>query len=154
MSLIVRSTSIFRESLYQICRRPKHQYTSCPRDICNELCDKSVQDLLTSNNAILLDNGTRAVVKVRLACESRGSGKSGGFRMIVAVDRNTQEVVMLEVYPKTGALGKSNIDEQEYKHLLNTYFQERNAMLLLEHDLNNTLAHVEAQATTEGNNIA
>ncbi len=136
----VSSTSTFRESLQELCRRVKHKYTSCPQDICAEFIDKSVEELLSTNNAILNDDGIKCTVKIRLGCESRNTGKSGGFRLIAIIDRQKQQLIMLEVYPKVGPKGKSNISKLELGVLLKTYLTERDNGDIVEHNIKNDLA--------------
>jgi len=137
--LNLSSTSIFRASLHELCRRPKYQYTSCPCDICAELLNKSVEELLTTNNAVLHDDGVKCIVKIRLPCASRNVGKSGGFRLIAVGNRQEQLLVMLDIYPKTGTRGKANITGSELAALLKTFLKERDANELARHDLSNEL---------------
>jgi hypothetical protein len=144
--LEVRSTSIFRASLHDLCRQAKHQYFSCPSDICWELFEKSVDDLLTTNNAILHDDGIKCIVKIRIACSSRKVGKSGGFRLIVTADRSLQQLVFLDIYPKTGPRSKSNISNDDLKFLLKQYLNERDKNELRQHDLENVLAVLETES--------
>ena len=139
--MIGLSTETFRDSLHQLCRKPKHKYGSCPSDICDELKDKTVEDL-AETNVRLNDNGVRCVLKMRVANAGRGIGQSSGYRVIAVGDREKQEVVFLYVYPKTGALGVSDITDKHLGELLTAYFAERDNGLLVRLDLENKLIEV------------
>lgn len=152
--MVVVSTSTFRESLKELCKRPKHAYGSCKDDICKEFTDQNVSEdepwkakpvdsFITTNNAIINDNGITCLLKIRVACESRKVGKSGGFRLIATINRHTEEVVLLEIFPKTGPYNKSNIDSKELKKVIETYISEREKGVLVRMDITNGLSEIK-----------
>ena len=99
---------------------------------------------MTTNNAIINDDGVKCILKIRVPCESRKVGKSGGFRLIAIANRESKEVVFLEIFPKTGPLGKDNITDREFKKILEEYLEERNEKLLVRLDILNELAEIES----------
>ena len=54
-------------------------------------------------------------------------GKSGGFRLIATVDRQTQEIVLLEIFPKVGPFARENIDNRDLKIVVGVFIKERKA---------------------------
>lgn len=91
------------------------------------LAGRPVEDLIIGNNAILHDDGNRCLLKIRIPCESRSVGKSGGFRLIATVDRQAHEIVLLEIFPKVGPFARENITNRDLKVVLSRYIQERDA---------------------------
>lgn len=52
-------------------------------------------------------------------------GKRGGFRIISIVDIHDDSITFLDIYPKTGKYGKSDLDYSEYKKILETYIESK-----------------------------
>ena len=66
---------------------------------------------------ISLGNG---LYKIRLASESKGKGKSGGFRVITYyVQENTKTVYLVDIYDKSE---ESNIQKNELLKTVNRFF--------------------------------
>lgn len=58
------------------------------------------------------------VFKIRLAISSKGSGKSGGARVITYVHLSETTVLLLSIYDKSD---KSTISDKELKEMLKKY---------------------------------
>lgn len=141
--MVAFSTSHFRDSIHELCRRPKHQYTSCKKDICEELAGKTAIDVADiKNNGRLHDNGVKCVLKVRVRNSIRNIGKSGAFRVISVIDREKDEIVFMYIYPKTGALAKESLSNDFTSELLKVYLSEREGKSLVRLDLDNELAEI------------
>ena len=82
------------------------------------------------------------MLKIRIPCESRNIGKSGGFRLIAMIDRQAQEIVLLEIFPKVGPLARDNIDNQSLKFVINKFIQEREAGELIELNADKSLEEI------------
>lgn len=131
--MVIFSTSIFRKSLNDLCKRPKHGYSTCPLDICDELNGKSEVDLAI-NNAAYREDGTNYYLKIRVANAGKKIGKRGAFRLLAYVNVQTKEIALLDIYPKTGTYGRDNISDAYRDYVFEVYIDERDRALLKKHD--------------------
>lgn len=62
--------------------------------------------------------GFLRIIKVRLPNPTMKQGKSGGFRLILCCNSNTQNIAILTAYPKMGKLRKDDLEVDELAKLL------------------------------------
>ena len=78
---------------------------------------------------LLNNNGSVRLSKIRLkGCTNKG--KSSGFRIIVLINRETNSIYFIEVYPKIGPLGKDNLKPTEIKEILDKTLAEKESGIL------------------------
>jgi hypothetical protein len=139
--LQIVSTSTFRDSLKLICKRPENGYSSCCHDICDELINKSIDDVFVMN-FLIREIGEIRIIKIRIQNSEQNLSKANGFRLIVLCNKKYDEVTLLKVYPKRGKYGQSDLQKSEYKFLLKSYAEEKKAKNLVVHNINNVLEEV------------
>lgn len=140
--MVIKSTSVFRESAKRLSQKKKQQYHTCFDDICDELRAKTVVELVDNNNQLNKKNDT-CLIKMRVANTARREGQSGGFRVIAFADIVNDKITLLEIFPKTGKYRKDNLSDQELKEVLNVFLSERKQSELKTHDLTDSLKLLE-----------
>jgi len=116
MSLNVILTERFKKSL-DIYRS---EYKSAVQDILDGFENKTF-DTIFENNYRLSDSGVARLIKLRLKNSSANKGKSGGFRLIYFINKESKELVFLEFYSKIGANKKEDLPDKEYLEMLREY---------------------------------
>jgi len=132
------SISVFRISLEELCHKPKDGYPSCCEDICtffNSYTDAQIEAL----NINLYSDADFYIKKVRIKNSDLNLSARDGYRLIFLFDRNLKVCSLLEIYPKQGKYGKSNIDKGEHIKFLQKYIEEKKNNTLILHDINNGL---------------
>lgn len=150
---LFHSTSTFRKSLKDLLSKQKNGYRSIVNDICNEFLGKSIQDILSNRDQIIVENSFN-VIKLRVPNSGLSRSKRDGFRLIYLARKDRDEVIFLYVFPKTGPMKIGNIGPQKLHELLVEYASEN--MSLRQHDINDNLNIIEQDTTTStvGDNIA
>jgi mRNA-degrading endonuclease RelE of RelBE toxin-antitoxin system len=124
-----QSTSVYQESL----RKLSNNYNTIMSDIRGEFSALSFEDIF-AKKYVLKDSGIEKILKVRIANSEQNKGKSSGFRIFLIADSRTSEVTFLNIFAKTGADGKDNIDKEEIKESLSRYKSEKKSNTLVELD--------------------
>jgi hypothetical protein len=124
-----QSTSVYQESL----RKLSNNYNTIMSDITGEFSALSFEDIF-AKKYVLKDSGIAKILKVRIANSEQNKGKSSGFRIFLIADSRTFEVTFLNIFAKTGADGKDNIDKEELKECLSIYKSEKKSNTLVELD--------------------
>jgi mRNA-degrading endonuclease RelE of RelBE toxin-antitoxin system len=88
---------------------------ACIEDFFKEHC--TFQSVYDSNYFIFSKAGLK-INKIRLPNKTMNQGKSGGYRLIVACNPKTENIVLLSIYPKIGKFAKSNLEDGELLKLL------------------------------------
>lgn len=147
------STSTFRKSLKDLLSKRKNGYSSIVNDICNEFLGKTIQQILSNRDQIVIEDSF-SVIKLRLPNSGLSRSKRDGFRLIYLARKDRNEVIFLYVFPKTGPMKIDNIGPQTLHDLLVEYASDY--MSLIQHDINDNLNIIEQDTTTStvGNNIA
>ena len=137
-----RATSYFLAHLENLCKKPKDKYSSCRKDIAKAFpLNQTFGELWMSFDTIL-DSGNIKIVKVRVPNSEQKIGKSGGFRCICVLDRTTEEIIFLDVYPKQGKLAKDTVKGKELEKVIEKYSVESDAGVVAEIDIYNKCAIV------------
>jgi mRNA-degrading endonuclease RelE of RelBE toxin-antitoxin system len=142
MSVTYNSINSFRKAISHICRKEKHGYTSCQKDICDRLLGLSFEDIWELPY-LLRELGTARIIKLRLLNSQQKLSHADGFRLIICCNRNKSSVTFLGVYPKRGPLQKLDQLKQEYATQLKEYGDELSKSILICHDIEKHLAEIE-----------
>lgn len=134
MAHIFKSTSIFLNNIDKLSQK----YPTLRKDLADEFCPLTFNEIF-SKKYVLKDSGVAKILKVRVANSEQNKGKSSGFRIILIVDKNKEEVTFLNIFSKTGTEGKDNIDKEELKDCLSVFKSENKAGSLIELDSTKSL---------------
>lgn len=139
------TTSTFRNIVKSLLKKPREGYQTVLKDICNTLLSMP-DNIIRETNERIIQTPTFRVVKLRVGNSGQKLAKANGFRLIYMVSMETNNVVLLSVYPKRGTKGIMNISEAEYSRLLKEMYQESITNSLHEVDINNSLAELSTSA--------
>lgn len=134
MAHIFKSTSVFIDNIDKLSQK----YPTLRKDLVDEFCSLTFNEIF-SKKYVLKDSGVAKILKVRVANSEQNKGKSSGFRIILVVDKNKEQVTFLNIFTKTGTEGKDNIDREELKRCLSVFKSENKAGSLIELDSNKSL---------------
>jgi mRNA-degrading endonuclease RelE of RelBE toxin-antitoxin system len=126
------STSAYRESLKKL----SNNYNTVKLDLAEEFSNLTFEDIF-AKKYVLKDSGVAKILKVRIANSQQNKGKSSGFRVLLIADSRTYEVTFLNIFVKTGTLGKDNIEKEELRECLSIYKSEKKSNTLVELDPEN-----------------
>ncbi|MCX6214660.1 hypothetical protein [Spirosoma sp.] len=121
----------------------KAGYSTCPKDICNELNGSNLADLPNTPNTRIRGVGPYSLIKFRIADSGNKRGQSGGFRVYALTNITTEEIILLLVYPKNGKKKIESITDAYEKELVKEFIRERDQGLLVKLDLQHDLAAIE-----------
>lgn len=117
------ATNRFNDSIKKLSAKKKH-YGCVLAHIYKKFNNATDEEQFETGYRL---NGNHSVVrlmKVRiLSCG--GNAKSEGFRLIVFVHKNENNYYLLDIYPKTGPLNKSNMKKAERKLCLDELLTEQ-----------------------------
>lgn len=133
------STSCFRNQVCELTKKAKEGYRSVLEDICNELKDKSIDEIRITLDRVK-DEENFTIVKLRLQNEGLKLSKKDGFRLIYLVRKDKDIVILLDVYPKRGPKQRLNVKNNDYNIYLKNYLDE--AACLVKHDIGNKLTEI------------
>lgn len=129
MAHTFKSTSVFIGTIDKLSQK----YPTIKKDLVQEFCFLTFNEIF-SKKYILKDSGVVKILKVRVANSEQNKGKSSGFRVILIVDKNKEEVIFLNIFSKTGIESKDNIDKEELKDCLSVFKSENKTGNLIELD--------------------
>ena len=140
------TTSTFRETIANLVKKRKDGYQTVVADICENLMDMPTNILRITNDRIIQMPDYR-IIKLRLPNSGLRQSKSEGFRLIYFVSMNSDDVVLLCIYPKRGAKGIINLDNREYLRLIAEVADESERSVLHKVDINSLLAEHSQNAS-------
>ena len=99
----------------------KRAYGNVGKDIATLLNNSSVDDLLKLGDVVqnLEVSDVIKPYKIRLGNTTMREGKSGGYRLIVAID--DEHTVLCSIYPKKGELHKSKPSNDDWESIAESY---------------------------------
>lgn len=133
----ILSTSQFREELHKLLKSA-NKYGACKVDICQKLNGKSFEEIYQIGQPIRLFGRTR-IIKLRIQNSLKSGGSRGAYRLLYSANPDTQKVILLHIFPKTGPEGTDNVPSEFLKRLLKTAFQEKENGSLVAHDITQEL---------------
>jgi len=142
MPLQYFSSLTFNKSIDNLKKKKKYNYSNVLIDSTKEIKDITLlDDYLKKSDVIskMEDGHKKILVKTRIPNSAMKVGKSAGFRIISIIDYDRNHINFLEVYPKKGKLGKSDLSNGEYKSLLEEYINQLKDSSLDERDPTNNL---------------
>lgn len=107
-------------------------------DICEAL--KSMPDniLRDTNDRIRQEQNFR-IVKLRIGNSNQKLPKNDGFRLIYWISLKRDNLVLLKIYPKRGALAAGNLTDGEFIRLLEEMVDENKKQVLQQVDILSSL---------------
>lgn len=117
------SISTFRDQLNDLKKKEKEGYVSVWKDICDELKDKTIEELRNTPSLITASQEIK-IIKARVQNSHLRFSKSNGYRLIYLAKLDTAEIILLYVFPKRGKKGAGNITDAAYKDFFKTYIAE------------------------------
>ena len=140
------TSSTFRETVADLVKKRKDGYQTVVADICEILKDMPANILRITNERIIQMPEYR-IIKLRLPNSGLRQSKSDGFRLIYFVSMNSDDVVLLRIYPNRGAKGIINLANREYLRLVAEVAEESMRGVLHKVDINNLLAEQSQNAS-------
>ncbi|MEM9686501.1 MAG: hypothetical protein AAF934_06220 [Bacteroidota bacterium] len=98
-------------------------YECLPFEVDKFLNKHSFNEIWAMNDLLTMIEGVR-MLKIRLPNPTMNKSKSGGFRLILILDKSKQTISLLYVYPKMGKMKIENISKSYEKYLLKQYLNE------------------------------
>ncbi|MGB1241853.1 MAG: hypothetical protein ACPG49_04990 [Chitinophagales bacterium] len=151
LMITYKAIETFLQSLEKLERKGKKNYLKIRQDISEEYSEiEDIVELLQKGIAIKFGNslGQKTMFKTRIPNATMREGKSGGYRIISIVDKNEEELVFLEVYPKKGKFAKKDLSQSEYIALLKKYLEQVLENTLKEVNINDELKVIEEENPT------
>lgn len=141
-----KAIDTFLQNLEKLEKKGKKNYLKIRQDISDEY--NEIEDILTllqKGIAIKMGSflGQKTMFKTRIPNSTMKEGKSGGYRLISIADKDEEELVFLEVYPKKGKFAKADLTEKEYIILLKEYLKQALEQTLKEIDIKDELRIIE-----------
>lgn len=140
--MIFYTTKSFRQSISNLIKKPKEGYSSVIKDICSAMLSMPDIIIRDTNDRILQTEEFR-LVKLRLPNSGQHLPKANGFRLIYIVSLVKDEVVLLNIYPKRGPQGIIDLQDNEYKRLVQEFAKEFQECLLHKVDIHDSLKEIE-----------
>ena len=109
-------------------------YATVEEEVCTAFKDVSIEQIRQNRDMILLD-GPRIIIKLRLPDKKHKLAKKDGFRLIYLVYKNSEEVAFLDIYPKNGPMQQLDIDDQQVVNLVRQYVDEKESGTLRTYEI-------------------
>ena len=90
----------------------------------------TIEQIRQNYDMILLDD-PRIVIKLRLPDKKHRLSKRDGYRLIYLVYKDSEEVALLDVYPKNGPMQQLDIDDAMVVDLVRQYVDEKERGVLI-----------------------
>lgn len=129
--IIFRSISFFRKRIDALLKVKRGVYQNINNEIVREFKGKSIDSIRNNRDMILIDNDYIAI-KLRLPDKNKHLSKKDGYRLIYLVSKVSDNVIFLDIYPKTGPSQQIDIPDSDLTILLNTFAKESKEGLLIE----------------------
>ena len=101
----------------------------------------TIEQIRQNRDMILLSNEA-VVIKLRLPNRKLRLSKADGYRLIYMVLKQLPVVVLLDIYPKRGPSQQLDIENNEINRLIQEFYTELNADILINHDINDSLKEI------------
>ena len=124
--MIFYSTKRFKKSLENL-NSKKKVYSCINYHLFKELHNKTNNELFDYGFRLNGNHPKARLLKIRIQ-SCGGNAKSEGFRVIVFVNIEKGTYNFLDVYPKTGPLGKENMKKDERKLCLEELKAEQHSL--------------------------
>jgi len=135
--LLIYCTDSYRTSLNILCKSKKLKYYGCLTDTIDEFLSNFSFEEIWGMNYHLRSLGNSKLSKIRLPNSTMQKGKSGGFRLIILLDKKKECVNLLFVYPKVGPNKRNTIQDNEEIKFLKSFRAELKEKKLEKVTLNN-----------------
>ena len=104
-------------------------YATVVDEIRREFGGKPIEQIRINNDMVLID-GPRIVIKLRLPDKQHRLAKKDGYRLLYLVYKDCDEVGFLDIYPKNGPMQQLDEDDGVIAALLEQYASEKETGLL------------------------
>ena len=121
---MIYSTKSYRHSISILTGKKKSRYYGGIQKTIEDFLNDNFFDNIWEMNYHLRNIDQLKLSKIRLANKTMSKGKSGGFRLILVLNKANEDIYLLMVYPKIGPEKKGNINDQEEEKLLKGLFSE------------------------------
>ena len=104
-------------------------YATVADEIKREFGGMPIEQIRINNDMVLID-GPRIVIKLRLPDKQHRLAKKDGYRLLYLVYKDHDEVGFLDIYPKNGPMQQLDEDDEVIAALLEQYASEKETGLL------------------------
>lgn len=135
------SVSTFRSHLTALLKVKRGVYSGVTGEVCMAFKSATIEQIRQNRDMILLSNEA-VVIKLRLPNRKLRLSKADGYRLIYMVLKQLPVVVLLDIYPKRGPSQQLDIENNEINRLIQEFYTELNADILINHDINDSLKEI------------
>ena len=135
------SVSTFRSHLTALLKVKRGVYSGVTGEVCMAFKSATIEQIRQNRDMILLSNEA-VVIKLRLPNRKLRLSKADGYRLIYIVLKQLPVVVLLDIYPKRGPSQQLDIENNEINRLIQEFYTELNADILINHDINDSLKEI------------
>jgi len=125
-------TSEFQAILQAFTKKKKRQLHSCSKDIPEIFNDANLAKNQWDWATLIVDKDKFSLFKVRVKNSAKGLGKSYGFRVHFAFNKDTKDIIFFGLLSKTE---KDIFTKAEYADLIRTLNEETDSSKLMPLDL-------------------
>lgn len=136
------STARFNSDISNLTKKPKDGYSSVRKDIADIFEKVNTFEAACKIGDCIRLIGKSLLIKVRIRNSGNSIGSSGGFRLIMMANPNTETITLCHVYPKRGKLSKPNVSSTELAAILKELGTEKASGVLLPVDFLGKKANV------------
>ena len=124
-----QSIAYFRSRLEALLKVRKGVYATVVDEIKREFGGKPIEQIRINNDMVLID-GPKIVIKLRLPDKQHRLAKKDGYRLLYLVYKDCDEVGFLDIYPKNGPMQQLDESDEVIAALLEQYASEKETGLL------------------------
>jgi mRNA-degrading endonuclease RelE of RelBE toxin-antitoxin system len=143
--LKIFASSAYLAEIERFKKKKKSLYSKVEEDLHKWFEDHFTFESIFESNYFLRDVGLVRLIKIRFPNSNTNKGASSGYRLILLCNKKTQSVGLIYIFPKTGKFGKTNIDDQQEKKLLDIFFSEFKSGILVRQTTLETLVEEAAK---------
>ena len=97
-------------------------YSTVEDEIRASFAGQSIDQIRQNRDMILMDD-EHIVIKLRMQDRKHRLSKRDGYRLIYIVYKESEEVGLLDVYPKNGPMQQLDIDDKQLVSLVQQYLE-------------------------------
>ena len=105
-------------------------YATVEDEIRASFQGQTIEQIRQNRDMILIDD-EYILIKLRMPDKKHKLSKRDGFRLIYLVYKETEEVVLLDVYPKNGPSQQLDISDAQLIELVREFVDEREKQILI-----------------------
>ncbi len=107
----------FDFQINQLTKKRKDGYKDCLKDIAQFFLNKNFDEIFNNKITIEIISETILLKKSRIKNSTQNLSARDGYRLIYLINKSTETVYLLYIYPKRGKYSQNDITNNELKTL-------------------------------------